>query len=473
MNKPVCVDLDGTLVKTDTLIEAIISLIRTNFLYIFLIPFWLLKGLLYLKQKVVSKSNLDIELLPFNQQVIQLINDYKSKGHEVILITASPQLIAEKINNYLKMFDDAIGSDLNINYKKENKMRYLESRFGKGNYIYIGNCKDDIPVWDSADTAIIVSCNRSLQEKVRKINPNILLIKEEKHYIKLILKQFRIHQWTKNLLLFLPILMAHQLFDYNKFLLLISGFIALSLSASAIYVINDLFDLNNDRLHPTKRNRPLAAGEFPILLALIVPPILILVSLIFSYFFLPLDFLLLLIAYILITFAYSSYLKRVIILDILILASLYTIRIISGGYLADVYLSPWLLTFSMFIFLSLAIVKRYTELRNLKLNNDNKSKGRGYITKDIDLMRSLGTASAYISIMVFALYINSKDVIALYTKPSLLWAVALLLLYWITRIWFLAERGEIDEDPLVFTVKDKVSYFVGLVIVLIVVGASI
>ncbi len=473
MNKPVCVDLDGTLVKTDTLIEALASLLRENLLYIFLIPIWLFKGLLYFKQKVSIKSSLNANLLPYNQQVINLINDYKSKGHQIILITASHQLIANKICNFLKLFDDCIGSDESINLKKENKRNYLESRFGKKNYIYIGDSINDLPVWQSASIAVIVSNNRSLYEKVKKINSDVILIKDKSNIIKLALKQFRIHQWTKNILLFLPILMAHQILDYNKFLLLLIGFFAFSFAASAIYAINDLFDINNDRLHPVKKNRPLAAGDFPVLSVLTIAPILILVSIIISYLFLPLKFLFLLILYIIITISYSLYFKKIIILDILILASLYTIRIISGGVIAEVYLSPWLLTFSMFIFLSLAIVKRYTELKNLKLNNHIESKGRGYLTKDIDLMRSLGTASAYISIMVFALYINSKDVIALYTHPSLLWAVALLLLFWITRIWFLAERGEIKEDPLVFTVKDRISYIVGLLIVLIVVGASI
>ncbi len=411
--------------------------------------------------------------MPYNYEVIELIKKFKKYGHKIILITASPQIIAEKVSEFLQLFDEAIGCNESSNLKGEKKSLYLSKRYGDKGFHYIGNSYDDIPVWKSADQAILVSNNSSLEKKLKSINPNSQIISEKFGKISLFSKQFRLHQWTKNLLLFLPILMAHQLLDFDKFIQLLIGFFIFSLTASGIYTINDLFDLESDRSHSQKRNRPLASGKFPIQLGIILPPILILFSQTFAFFFLPYKFFLVLLLYFILTTAYSFYLKRIIILDILILASLYSIRIIAGGYIVDIYLSPWLLTFSMFIFLSLAIAKRYIELHNLKLNNNYSPAGRGYRTGDIDLLRGLGTASGYISVMVFALYINSKDIVSLYTNPMLLWAVVPLLLFWITRIWFLAARGEFDEDPLVFTIKDKISYIIGLLIVLVVIGASL
>jgi len=243
---------------------------------------------------------------------------------------------------------------------------------------------------------------------------------------------------------------------------IIIAFFSFSLIASSVYVTNDLLDLSSDRAHPRKKKRPLASGDLPLVVGLISAPLLLFIGFIIAILFLETQFLTTLLIYYVITTLYSFKLKKLVILDIMTLASLYTIRIIAGGAAVNVEISPWLLAFSMFFFLSLALVKRYTELLVMINENKTKASGRGYEIGDTDLVRGLGTASAYMSVLVFALYANSDQIQTLYTEPYYFWGIAVLLMYWITRIWFLAHRGKMTDDPIVFTVKDPTSWLIGL-----------
>jgi len=259
------------------------------------------------------------------------------------------------------------------------------------------------------------------------------------------------------------------MFTKNYFIV----FFSFSLLASSVYVLNDLLDLNADREHPRKRKRPFASGNLSLLYGFILLPILIISSFSISIIYLPNNFTIVLLLYYIITNLYSFKLKRIEVIDIITLGVLYTIRIIAGGASINVEITPWLLAFSMFLFISLALLKRYTELLSMIQENKQIAKGRAYSVDDIDIVRSFGTSSSYLAILVFALYVNSDQVKLLYSQPIYMWLVAVLLLYWITRIWFLAHRGKMTDDPIVFTGKDITSWLIGLIIGIIVIISKV
>ena len=288
----------------------------------------------------------------------------------------------------------------------------------------------------------------------------------------MLLKAVRVHQWIKNILVFVPLLLAHRVFDPAAVLHSVWAFCAWCLCASAVYLINDWLDRETDKLHPRKQHRPLAAGSLSSKSLLVLVPVLLLSGLAVGFLLLPKSFGISLLLYLVLTTAYSYYLKRLLIVDVLVLAGLYTLRMLSGGFATGITVSPWLLAFSMFLFLSLAFVKRYAELRSA-LDNRKGVSQRNYITEDIKLLESIGPASGYLSVLVLALYINSKEVAEFYRQPTILWLVGPCLLYWITRVWLLAHRGQMDEDPIVFTVKDPTSYIVGIVVAAIIVAATL
>ena len=283
----------------------------------------------------------------------------------------------------------------------------------------------------------------------------------------------RVHQWIKNFLVFVPLLMAHRVFDREALLRTSYAFVAWCLCASAVYLLNDQLDLEADRQHPRKKYRALASGALDSKLLWLLIPVLLLAGLGIAFLLLPMWFGISLILYLAITSAYSAYLKRVLIVDVLLLAALYALRVLSGGFAADIPVSPWLLAFSMFLFLSLAFVKRYAELRNTEYHGLEETSRRNYSTQDSELLKSFGAASGYLSVLVLVLYINSREVIVLYRSPTILWLIGPCLLYWITRVWLLAYRGEMDEDPILFTVKDWPSYLVGVAVALVIIAATL
>lgn len=464
--KPVIIDLDGTLIKTDTLLESIMALLRTNPLWLLMLPFWLLKGKACLKNNIANKVDIDVKLLPYNQDVIEYIKTAKSHGHDCYLATGTVSKYAEKINDHLELFDGIFATSATTNLTGSDKALLLNEKFGVDGYIYAGNHTVDLKIWKSASTAVVVTHSKSLVSKVEKINNSVQHIEVESATFKTYLKAIRVHQWVKNALLFVPLLTSHNVTEIYLIILCVWGFIAYSLAASSVYVLNDLVDLDADRQHPSKSKRPFAAGTIPIIVGLVLFPCLLIVAFIIACF-LPLKFIAALVIYYIFTLVYSFKLKRIIMLDTILLAALYTMRIIAGTLLIDVQFSFWLLAFSMFIFLSLALVKRYTELVLMINEGNNKVIGRGYHAEDASMVSSLGAASAYIAVMVFALYVNSPDVRILYSEPSVLWLACPILLYWISRVWIIAHRGEMHDDPIVFAVKDIQSLITGLCVLII------
>ncbi len=470
---PLCVDLDGTLIKTDSILEATLLAIKRKPLLLFMLFFWILKGKNYFKSHILALAKPDAELFPYNQNVIEIIEAAKNEGRHIVLTTASLESVANDVNKYTGLFDELIFSTENHNNRSENKSKTLDEKFGKGQYDYMGNSSADLDVFENCRNAYLISNDKSLINKATKANPNLTVLEADGHFLKHLIKEMRIYQWVKNLLIFLPLLLAHEFTDITAITNSIIAFFCFSFTASFIYIVNDLLDLESDRIHKKKRNRPFAAGVLSPIPAFLISFVLMLISFAVSIFYLPNDFAWILFLYLIITTLYSIYLKRIVIADIITLAVLYSIRIVAGGEITKLPLSKWFIAFSLFIFFSLAIIKRYTELKNLIKQNKTKAKGRGYETDDMKLLLTLGTSSGYLSVLIFLLYIFSPEVSVLYNNPLWLIPVSVLLLAWITRMWFKAFRGEMDEDPVVYTVKDPFSYVLFGLMILFIVGAML
>ena len=469
--KPVIVDLDGTLTHSDTLLENVLLLLKGNPLMILLLPFWLLKGKAVLKNRIAERVALDVSLLPYNGDVLAYLRQARSEGHACYLATGAPAKTANAVSDYLQLFDGIFSTTDSTNLTGSRKAQLLNERFGEGNYIYLGNHAVDLKIWHHAGEAVVVSNSHLLLQQAQRLCGNARQLAPPKATLKTWLKAIRVHQWVKNALLLVPLLTSHQWQDPQLLLLAVIGFFCFSLAASSVYVLNDLLDLAADRQHPSKRKRPFASGVISLHAGVALLPLLLLLVGLLALL-LPAGFVWALALYYLLTLLYSFKLKRIVMLDTIVLAGLYTMRIVAGTLLLGVDFSFWLLAFSMFIFLSLALVKRYTELLLLKDSERMKTAGRGYHAEDAGMLSGLGAASGYIAVLVFALYVNSPDVLELYARPQVLWLACPVLLYWISRVWLVAHRGQMDDDPIVFAVKDLQSLFTGLC-VLAIFGAAL
>ncbi len=464
-NKVLVVDLDGSLVKSDTLLESFLLLMKANVFWCVLIPFWLLKGKANLKKQIAQRVEFDARWLPYNQQVLDWVTEQKQQGVACYLATGANIKIAQAVSDYLQLFDGVFASDDQTNLTGSRKAQRLNQEFGKGNYSYVGNEAVDLAIWRDCEQAIVVTAKQRLLQQAKQVCADVVHINNPQASVMRYIKAIRVHQWIKNVLILVPILTAHVWLDVD-WLVVLAGFLSFSLAASSVYVLNDLLDLPSDRQHPSKRKRPFAAGDIPLTHGILLLPVLLLATAALLVFT-PWPFIVALAIYYAVTVAYSFGLKKVIMLDAVVLAILYTLRIVAGTLLIGVPFSFWLLAFSLFIFQSLALVKRYTELVMLKEQGANKTVGRGYHAEDGVMVAALGAASGYIAVLVFALYVNNFEVLALYNNPSVLWLACPILLYWISRVWLIAHRGDMHDDPIVFAVKDKQSLLVGVLVLLV------
>jgi len=464
MLKPLVVDLDGTLIRTDLLYQSLFSFIKQSPLQLLAPFFWLAKGKSHLKTELANRITIDVSFLPYDPAVIALIEGERAKHRQVILATGSHKLYADQIAGHLKLFDRVIATDGSHNNSSHAKRDFLVEEFGNGGFDYAGNSHADIPVWESAGKAYLVNPERGVEKRALKKGNVERIIKSPSNQLGLWFKALRPYQWMKNLLIFVPLLAAHELINSVALLSGLLAFVFFSLCASSVYVLNDLLDIEDDRLHPKKRNRVFASGALSIKKGMLSLPLLLLVPFAGSLLFMPWRFSLVLGIYYVTTLAYSVGLKKVTAADIIILSLLYTIRILAGVYACTLIPTFWMLAFSMFIFLSLALVKRYSELREAHLNGNNeKAKGRGYYPDDLEMISSLGAASGYLSVMVLALYIQDHATVAMYRHPQIIWAACPVLLFWITRLWLLTNRGEMHDDPVIYAVTDKISILSGLI----------
>lgn len=457
---PLCIDLDGTLLKTDMLHETSILLVKRNPLYVLMLPLWLLRGKAYLKKQIASRVEFDPSCLPYRTDLIAHLSEERATGRHVVLTTASDEQVARRIAGHLQLFDEVLASDGKRNLSGKQKLALLTERYGERRFAYAGNAPVDLHIWRHAATAIVIG-DAELVRRAGELTSVQRVFPPEQRSWKTFLKAMRLHQWLKNLLIFVPLLTAHKFAESALLVQALLAFLSFGLCASSVYLLNDLLDLEADRHHPTKRRRPFAAGALPIWAGVALIPAFLLSSAAIARE-LPGPFQLALLIYLLATAAYSFFLKRFVLIDVLALAGLYTLRIIAGGAAVGIAPTQWLLTFSMFLFLSLALVKRFSELYEARESNRETApesiRGRGYYASDLEQIASLGGASGYMSVLVLALYINSQDVAALYGQPNLLWLVCAVLLYWISRVWLLAHRGEMHEDPIMFAIKDRTSY---------------
>lgn len=456
---PLCVDCDGTLLRTDLLHESVFLLLRTAPWKILWLPFWLLRGKARLKQRIAELVTFEWSTLPLNNQVVAAIQGARDSGRRVVLATASNQLLADGLSRHLALFDEVLGSDTRVNLSGRRKAQRLVERFGPRGFDYVGNDSNDLAVWAVSRGAIVVSSSPALIAAARRLTHVDQVIEAPRPVFSTYLRAMRLHQWLKNLLVFVPLFAALQMTDREALLNATLAFFAFGLCASAVYVLNDLFDLDADRRHLRKRNRPFAAAQIPVWHGSLMIPILLAAAFLVAMP-LPAMFAAVLGLYFTLTLSYSLLLKRQVIIDVLLLAGLYTLRVVSGSAATGIVPSFWLLAFAMFIFLSLALVKRCSELRNTQQLREEMPAGRGYFVQDLPVLMSAGTSSGMVAVLVFALYINNPDIARQYDNPYFLWFVPPLLLYWVTRIWMKTNRGEIDDDPVVFAIRDWQSIFV-------------
>jgi 4-hydroxybenzoate polyprenyltransferase/phosphoserine phosphatase len=470
--KPIAVDLDGTLIQTDTLHELCLHLFHHHPTKIFLLPLWLVSGKAHLKKKLSEITTLDFASLPYRLDLIDWLKEQKALGHQLILCTASDRAVANAIAAHLDLFDEVIASDGEINLAGKYKKKALENRFGDHGFIYVGNSNADLEVWQSAYQAVVVNAKKDLIKKAAQLTVVAKIFQSPPITLDSWRRVLRVHQYLKNLLLFLPLLAAHQITDVQSLELLLLAFLSFSLCASSVYITNDLIDLDSDRQHPRKRKRPFAQGVVPIKYGVILAPIILIMSFLLanavgSHFFGWL------MAYFLITVAYSLRLKRYLLIDCLTLATLYTLRIIAGASAIALSLSFWLLAFSIFIFLSLAFIKRYAELEVQIQQGYSKAHGRAYQVNDAPLIQTLGVTAGYAAVLLLALYLNSETILRLYATPEIIWLAVPLLLFWVSWMWMKAHRGEMHDDPIVFAIKDKTSLVITLLLVITFTVASL
>lgn len=457
---PLVVDLDGTLIRTDMLHEYALMALRDNPLVALRIPYWLLRGKAVLKRHLTNYTDFDPSLLPYNQELLDWLKQQRDQGRKLVLCTASDLSIATAISEHLGIFDEVMASDGVTNLAGKNKNVALAQRFGRAGFDYAGNSRADLEVWQCARRAIVVNASTELAKKVgvhcqvERVFPPPAL------GFTVWCRVLRVHQWMKNLLLFGPLLAAHQIANLETWLVLILAFFSFSLCASSVYTANDLLDLESDRQHPRKCNRPFASGLVPVWVGVVLSPLLLLGSLALARLvggtFFPW-----LVFYFALACAYSWGLKRLMLVDCLTLAMLYTLRIVAGAAAAGITLSFWLLAFSVFLFLSLAFIKRYAELQVLLVNAKQKVHGRGYYTLDAPLIQMMGITSGYSAVLVLALYLNSDTVVHLYRAPEFVWGAVPVMLFWVSWMWMQAHRGEMHDDPLIFAIKDKASLLAG------------
>lgn len=468
---PLCVDLDGTLIRSDLLFEGLARLAKEGLGPLLLAPFWLSKGKAGFKRELANRVALEPSKLPYDLRLLEFLRKEKDQGRRLVLATASDRIWAEQIAAHLEIFDEVIGSDGTTNFGGEAKARALVERFGDRGFDYAGNGPTDRPVWKKARRAIAVNAPPAIEAGLRRDGNLAELFPPSPLRLKTIVKAIRARQWVKNLLVFIPIITAHKLLDVE---ILAAGglaFVAISFCASSIYLLNDLFDVDADRRHPEKWRRPLASGNLTIPVAIVLSLLLMAAGFAISLR-LPADAVKLIGVYLVATTAYSLFLKRRVLVDVFTLSLLYTLRVLLGGAATGLLLSPWFLAFSVFTFLSLAFCKRASELVRLKKSELLEAPGRAYFTWDHLAVQTCGITSGYLAAIVLALYLQSDTVRRFYASPAWLWLIVPVFLYWISRIWVLVNRGAMDEDPVLFATKDRITYLTAVVSAAILVLAT-
>ena len=456
---PLVVDLDLTLLRTDSLWEQFLALLFRRPWAAVLALGALGGGKARFKARLAKLVELEPETLPYRADLVAYLKAQKDDGRHLCLATAADLRVAAPVAKHLGLFDSIVASDGEENLKGPAKAARLAQLFPQG-FTYAGDHAADLSVWSAAQAMVLAGAAPSVARRARALGkPVEAEFANPPRGFTVWRKALRLHQWAKNLLVFAPLLLAHLYREPRNDLLALAAFVAMGLVASATYLINDMADLAADRRHARKRNRPLASGALPIDqgaaaalaltlggfgLAAAVSPALILG----------------LAGYCALTLAYSFRLKRYALLDVVTLGLLYTLRIVIGAAVVGASLSVWLLTFSLFFFFSISLAKRYAEI--LAMASQHRSGavvGRGYQTADGPTLLSLGVASSVASVLIVVLYLTEEAFPSgVYRHPDWLWLAPFVLMVWASRIWLLAGRGELDEDPVAFAIRDGFSW---------------
>jgi 4-hydroxybenzoate polyprenyltransferase len=463
---PLVLDLDGTLIATDILYESLLLFVRANPLNLFRALAWVFKGRAHLKHKLAQAVDLDVGRLPLREDVVSYAQAQVAGGREAYIATASDVDVAARLRGRLPFISGVIGSDGVVNLKSKAKAAALTARF-PGGFTYVGDAPADLAVWAQASEAVFAGRSRALRRKLEQTKGPVLALPAKRTGLRDWAKALRLHQWAKNGLIFAPILLGGRILSAPAWIACLLGFLGMGCVASATYVLNDLIDLNDDRGHWSKRERAFASGKISIPVGLGVIPFGLIVGLGLAYAAAGTPAVLMLGAYLAATLGYSFGFKRVAILDVAVLAGLFTMRLAIGVVCAGVAWSAWLLVFSMFVFGSLSFAKRATEISRLKAKGGDRLPGRGYIAADEMVVVATGVSLASAAVFVMVMYLIQVAFHAeFYREPRLLWAFPGVLALWLGRIWLLCGRGELDDDPVVFAVRDKISLALGAVIAL-------
>lgn len=450
---PLVVDLDGTLVRSDMLVETVLRAVKRSPAELLILPLRMIGGRARFKQAMAERCSVAVDLLPYHEPLVDYLRSQKAAGRRLTLATAADGRVAHEVAEHLGLFEQVLCSDGVVNLKGAAKLGAIQAAVGE-RFAYAGDSSADLPVWRAASSAVLVNAPRRLATAVRRHVQVEREFPPERLGASAWIRALRVHQWIKNLMLFVPLLTAFGIFDAGRLATMAVAFFAFSLAASATYLVNDMWDLDSDRAHPRKRERPFASGAIPLARGLIAAGLGLTLAATLALAVSPAFFGMLLI-YLLLTSAYSIVFKEYVLIDVILLASLYTFRILAGAVVAQVTLTPWLLAFSMFLFLSLALVKRCAELVSLAGLGRISTRGRDYRVSDLVVLWPFGVGSALAAAVVFGMFISLPATRERYATPDLLWLVAIGLIYWLGRLWVKTSRDEMHDDPIIFAMRDR------------------
>ncbi len=452
---PLYVDMDGTLIRTDTLKEAALSLLRRSPWFLLLLMAWLCRGRVALKREIASRVVPAPDGLPMHQAFLAFLRDEHARGRTLVLATASDERVASAVAAHVGLFSQVLATR-SVNLSGPQKLQAIRAH-ARGPFAYAGNSRDDLPIWQASAEALAVCPSAGVRRRLQRLHPQARIFERQTAVAWALLKAMRPSQWSKNLLVFLPLVTAHVR-NPDQWWHAAAAFVAFGLCASASYLLNDLFDLEADRAHLLKRHRPLASGELGLGLGASFALLSGAAGLLIAASLSP-SLLAMLAGYVVLTLAYSSRLKTMPVVDVLVLAVLYAWRVLAGALVVAVPLSNWLLGFAWFLFLSLALVKRCAELQRASIGAKALLPGRGYGVEDLPILRAMGVASGFAAVLVLTLYIDSQNGKALYPSPGWLWGLIPLQLGWTMRIWLTVARGNLSgEDPVSFVLGDGYSW---------------
>jgi 4-hydroxybenzoate polyprenyltransferase/phosphoserine phosphatase len=470
-----CVDLDGTLLRTDTLHECLFKVLKSRPQTIFLMPFWLARGRAYFKQALTKNLTKSLDLVNFPRQaeVEELIRFARSAGKRVELTSAADEGLIKGCAAFDDMFDTIICSSNSVNLKAEAKADLLRTRHPEG-FAYVGNSAADLPVWRAAKERFGVNLASRVRRSAAREGLGLVELARRQSILSSVIRSMRLHQWVKNLLIFVPLALNLPRLEAADIWTFLAAFVLFGLLTSGTYLLNDLLDVDADRLHPSKRRRAIASGDLPMLVAAYVSAGLVAVAIVGAFFLVPV-FAIILANYLILTIAYSFWLKRLPMLDALVIAILFTLRIIGGMVLIGFPPSHWLLMFSIFFFFSLALMKRAVELRMVEQAGGEVLRGRDYIIGDTVLVLTFGVSSGVASLVVFALFVSATIEFNdfRYGSPIFLWGVMITLSYWMIRMWQMVNRGLMDDDPILYAIRDRTSLILGAMVAIFVVCAQV